>query len=59
MIRRARPLLGTLVAISADAPMPAVDAAFKGVKQVHELMSAQRNDSDIGLINRAALAGVL
>lgn len=55
MIRRARPLLGTIVAISTDAPMAAVDAAFGAVERVHHLMSAQQGDSDIGRINREAL----
>jgi thiamine biosynthesis lipoprotein len=55
MIRRARPLLGTIVAISADAPPCAVSAAFAAIERVHLLMSAQRCDSDIGRINRNAL----
>lgn len=59
MIRRARPLLGTIVAISTDAPMAAVDAAFAAVERVHHLMSAQQSDSDIGRINREALHGVV
>lgn len=54
MIRRAQPLLGTIVSISADAPMAAVDAAFAAVKKVHRLMSAQRSASDVGRINRDA-----
>jgi len=58
MIRRARALLGTIVAISADAPAPAVEAAFAAVERVHELMSAQREDSDIGRINREGRARV-
>ena len=51
MIRRAKPLLGTIVAIAADV---AVDAAFQAIERVHLLMSAQRDDSDIGQINRDA-----
>lgn len=55
MIRGARPLLGTLVCISADTSPAAVNAAFAVVEQVHDLMSAQRVHSDIGRINRIAL----
>ena len=55
MIRRARPLLGTLVAISADGPAAGVDAAFAAIEEVQRLMSAQRAGSDIGRINRHAL----
>ena len=54
MIRRARPHLGTIVGISADATPPAVSAAFAAIEQVHLLMSAQRSGSDIGRINREA-----
>lgn len=54
MIRRARPLLGTVVTIGTDGPMAAVDAAFAVAERVHLLMSAQRAESDIGRINRQA-----
>ena len=54
MIRRARPLLGTIVAISADAPMAGVDAAVTAMERVQDLMSAQRKDSDVDRINRNA-----
>lgn len=54
MIRRAKPLLGTIVAIAADAPPAAVDAAFAGIARVHASMSAQRAGSDISRINREA-----
>lgn len=52
MIRRARPLLGTIVAISADVSMAGMDAAFAAIERVHCLMSAQQGDSDIARINR-------
>ena len=52
MIRRAKPLLGTMVSIAADAPAAAFDAAFAAIARVHERMSAQHADSDIGRINR-------
>lgn len=51
MIRRAKPLLGTIVSITADA---AIDAAFEAIERVHCLMSVQRADSDIGRVNREA-----
>jgi FAD:protein FMN transferase len=52
MIQRARPLLGTIVSISADAPV--LDAAFAAIERVHGLMSAQQSESDIGRVNREA-----
>ena len=51
MIRRARPLLGTIVSIAADA---ALDAVFETIERVHVLMSAQIPASDIGRINAEA-----
>ena len=54
MIRRAKPLLGTIVAFAADAAPVALDEAFAAVERVHVRMSAQRADSDIGRINRDA-----
>jgi FAD:protein FMN transferase len=54
MIRRARPLLGTLVAISADTHAGAVDAAFDAVARVHRLMNFHSCDSDVARINGAA-----
>lgn len=60
MRRRARPLLGTLVEVAvpeghaqADA---ALAAAFDAVAQVERLMSAHRDDSDLGR-SLAAAAG--
>lgn len=54
MIHRAKPLLGTIVAIGAEAAPAAVDAAFAAIERVHEIMSAQRSESDIGRVNREA-----
>ena len=54
MNRRAKPLLGTLVAIAADAAPTALDAAFAAIQRVHHLMSAQQANSDIGRINGEA-----
>jgi thiamine biosynthesis lipoprotein len=58
-IRRARPLLGTLVDIAAaDAARPAmesaIEAAFAAVAQVHRLMSFHDSDSDVSRVNRDA-----
>jgi thiamine biosynthesis lipoprotein len=60
-VRRARPLLGTLVEIRAAADLPweqlhaAVDAAFAEVQRVHTLMSFHLPDSEVSLLNREAL----
>jgi FAD:protein FMN transferase len=54
MIRRARPLLGTLVSIRADAAEAALNAAFAKVSMVHELMSAHCETSDVARIRREA-----
>jgi thiamine biosynthesis lipoprotein len=54
VIRRAKPLLGTIVSIAADAAPAALDAAFTAVARVHVLMSAQEARSDISRINREA-----
>lgn len=59
-LRRARPLLGTLVDIAceaadADAAMPALGAAFDAVAAVHQAMSFQEASSEVSAINRARL----
>ena len=53
--RRARPLLGTLVEISADLPCEAdaIDAGFAAIESVDSLMSPHRADSDIARLNAA------
>jgi thiamine biosynthesis lipoprotein len=58
MRRRARPLLGTLVEVRADAEShahfdAAADAAFDAIAQVHRLMSFHDADSDLRRIARA------
>ncbi len=54
-IRRARPLLGTLVEIGAvgrDAAA-AIEAAFGEIETVHRLMSFHEEKSDVSRVNRA------
>jgi len=56
-IRRARPLLGTFVEITARGEDPwhlerAVEAAFDAIERVHRLMSYQAPDSDVSRLNR-------
>jgi thiamine biosynthesis lipoprotein ApbE len=58
-VRRARPLLGTLVEISIGDPLHpnvehAIDAAFGTVTRVHRLMSFHEDESDVGRLNRLA-----
>lgn len=54
-LRRARPLLGTLVEIEARGAGAALAlaAAFAAVEQVHQLMSRYSPASDIGRLNAA------
>ena len=54
MIRRARPLLGTIVSISADAIPADVEAAFAAVERVQALMNFHSTKSDVARINRHA-----
>ena len=56
--RRARPLLGTYVEITLDAPgapypAQAFEMAFAEIGRIHHLMSWHAPDSDVGRINRA------
>lgn len=57
-LRRARPLLGTLVEVSAAGDprlLPAaIEAAFKAIDRVHRLMSFHSPDSDVSRLNREA-----
>lgn len=58
-MRRARPLLGTIVEIEVDgiaqaAAERAIGTAFEAVSLVQRLMSFHDADSDIGRINRSA-----
>lgn len=55
--RRARPLLGTYVEITLDAPgapypAQAFETAFAEIGRIHHLMSWHAPDSDVGRINR-------
>ena len=58
-IRRARPLLGTLVEVRATAATfataeKAVRAAFAAIERVHGLMSFHDSESDVGRLNHTA-----
>lgn len=57
-LRRARPLLGTLVEIQVDgagaAALTAVENAFAAIAEVHRLMSFHEAGSDVAAINRGA-----
>jgi FAD:protein FMN transferase len=56
-VRRARPLLGTLVEIAVrgrDDPQAAIDAAFQAVERVQRLMSYHDPASDVSRLNRQA-----
>lgn len=50
MLRRCRPLLGTLVEVAAE-DVEAIEAAFAAVGRVHDLMSAHEPGSDVSRIN--------
>jgi thiamine biosynthesis lipoprotein len=58
-LRRARPLLGTVVEVTARGEcggklMHAVSGAFAAVARVHRLMSFHDSRSDVGRVNRLA-----
>ncbi len=58
-LRRARPLLGTIVDIQARAPndftaMRGIEDAFDAVVRVHRLMSFHDSESDVSRLNREA-----
>ncbi|HEU4621873.1 MAG TPA: FAD:protein FMN transferase [Burkholderiaceae bacterium] len=60
VLRRARPLLGTLVDITLDAPneafgLAAAEAAFAAIERVHASMSFHMATSDVSRINTAAV----
>jgi thiamine biosynthesis lipoprotein len=64
MIRRAKPLLGTLVEIrlgglEAAAAQHAIDRAFAAVSAVHGLMSFHEPTSDVSRLNREAAAATI
>ena len=59
-VRRARPLLGTLVEISlsgndADALHDAANVAFEEIASVHDIMSFHSPDSDVSRLNNSAV----
>jgi len=61
-VRRARPLLGTLVEISIGEPVHAdlenaIEAAFEVIARVHRLMSFHEGESDVSRLNRLARLG--
>src|SRR5262249_52049712 len=58
--RRARPLLGTVVAIGIDGVPGAeahelIEAGFEAVEEIHPLMSFHASASDVSLVNREAV----
>lgn len=60
MLRRAQPLLGTLVELAVEAPEPsqalrASEAAFAAVRHIHDLMSFQTPGSELHRLNQAAV----
>jgi FAD:protein FMN transferase len=60
-IRRARPLLGTLVEIGAAGANAAIgiEAAFQEIETIHRLMSFHEADSDVSRINRASAGEIV
>src|SRR4051812_50217335 len=59
-LRRARPLLGTLVSLQLDDPtkdsralLQASEAAFDAIAQIHSCMSAHAAGSDLARLARA------
>ena len=62
-VRRARPLLGTLVEVQIGRCQgdgeAAIEAAFGAVAEVHRLMSFYDPDSDVSRLNRGAYHGAV
>jgi len=54
LLRRARPLLGTIVDVACDGFPNDITAAFAVIERVHRLMSFYDAASDVSLINRDA-----
>jgi thiamine biosynthesis lipoprotein len=50
---RARPLLGTVVAVRADGGEPALRSAFAAIERVQALMNFHAAEGDVARINRA------
>jgi thiamine biosynthesis lipoprotein len=61
-IKRARPLLGTLVEIrvssAGEAAVRAVERAFGAIERIHRAMSAQESTSDIARLRAGRHAGL-
>lgn len=53
MITRARPVLGTVVAVSSDGAEESVRRAFAAIERVHALMNFHASHGDVARINRA------
>ena len=53
MLKRCRPLLGTLVEVTAEDG-EAIEGAFAAIERVHRLMSTHEPDSEVSRINRFA-----
>jgi len=60
-LRRARPLLGTIVEIGARGrgASAGIEAAFREVETIHQLMSFHESSSDISRVNRATPGGIV
>jgi len=60
-IRRARPLLGTLVEIGAVGvnALAGIEVAFREIERVHHLMSFHEENSDVSRINRTSPGEIL
>jgi len=62
-LRRARPLLGTLVEITAGGDpailSAAVERAFAAIERVHQLMSVHERASDVSRLNRGGHRGAI
>ena len=53
MLKRCRPLLGTLVEVTAEDG-EAIEVAFAAIERVHRLMSTHEPESEVSRINRFA-----
>jgi FAD:protein FMN transferase len=60
LVRRARPLLGTLVEIAIPTErQTAFEAGFAAISRVQQLMSFHEASSDLGRINRARIGEII
>src|SRR2546429_5033325 len=59
-VRRARPLLGTLVEIRLPQEASgAIEGGFEALERVHRLMTRQDSESDVARINAASAGSVI